>query len=453
MEPGASKVSRRSVLKQAAAISAGTAVALVGGDARAEPAPGAPAIHTGTQAGRKFRAFVVRTNPPGTTIQGSNAAIEQLTLKALDDDRVVVRTEASQVCYTITGQSVGNYPMPRALGHGAVGIVEAVGAKVQRVRVGDRVIAVATPACGQCYTCLRGRADRCQFLNIGFQPYATLADGTDVIQHDNTCGFSELMVPLEWACVPVPSTHLSAIELAMLADVCCCGLGTVLGGAPVEPASDVAVLGCGPVGLSAIQGARIRGASQIIAIDPIKVRRELALRLGATVALDPNVEGMNLVEKVRSMCEFPSDRRLAGGRDTTLTRNDAGPDYVIEAVGGESFPPKAEAGPDPTGLLPLHQAWELCSAAGHLTTVSAGQRGNFSVPAAQWSNGSKSHYSGNMTGTNALRDIPRFVRLANKGQFNVKALATSTFPLDRVKDALQIVADRLTIAAVLVFNA
>lgn len=446
----ASKVSRRSVLKQAAAISASTAAGLVA--ANAQGAPEAPAILTGTQAGRRFRAFVVRTNPPGTSIQGSNAAVEQLTLKALDDDRVVVRTEACQVCYTITGQSVGNYPMPRALGHGAVGVVEAVGAKVQRVKVGDRVITVASPACGQCYTCLRGRADRCQFLNIGFQPYATLGDGTDVIQHDNTCGFSELMVPLEWACVPVPSTHLSAVELAMLADVCCCGLGTAFGVAPVEPGSDVAVLGCGPVGLSAIQGARIKGAAQIIAVDPVKRRRDLALQLGATVALDPNVEGTNLVEKVRSLCEFPSDRRLAGGRNPSLMGNNAGPDYVIEAVGGESFPPKVEAGPDPTGVLSLQQAWELCSAAGHLTTVSVGQRGNFSVPAARWSNGSKNHHPGNMTGTNALRDIPRFVRLADRGQFNAKALATSTFPLEHAKDALQIVADRLTIAAVLVFS-
>lgn len=446
------KVSRRSLLQQAAAIGAGTAAGLLAANTPSAQALAAPAIHTGTQTGRRFRAYVVRTNPPGTSIQGSNAAVEQLRLKPLDDDRVVVRTEACQVCYTITGQSVGNYPMPRALGHGAVGIVEAIGARVQRVRVGDRVICVATPACGQCYTCLRGRADRCQFLSIGFQPYATLGDGTDVIQHDNVCGFSELMVPLEWACVPVPSTHLSSIELAMLADVCCCGLGTVFGEAPVEQGSDVAVLGCGPVGLSAIQGARIKGASQIIAIDPIKERRDLALRLGATVALDPNVEGMNLVTKVRSMCEFPNDRRVAGGRDTNLMHNNAGPDYVIEAVGGDSFTPKATVGPDPTGLLSLQQAWEMCSAAGHLTTVSAGQRGNFSVPAAQWSNGSKSHHSGNMVGTNALRDIPRFVRLADSGQFDVKALATSTFPLDRAKDALQIVADRMTIAAVLVFN-
>lgn len=452
METDDSKVSRRSVLMQAAALGAGTAAGLIGGGAQTAQAVAAPAIQTGTQAGRKFRSFVVRTNPPGTSIQASNAAVEQLTLKPLDDNRVVVRTEACQVCYTITGQSVGNYPMPRALGHGAVGIVEAVGARVQRVRVGDRVICVASPACGQCYTCLRGRADRCQFLNIGFQPYATLEDGTDVIQHDNTCGFSELMVPLEWACVPVPQTHLSSLELAMLADVCCCGLGTAFGEAPVEQGSDVAVFGCGPVGLSAIQGARIKGASQIIAIDPIEVRRDLALKLGATIALDPNVEGMNLVAKVRSLCQFPGDRLLGGGRNPSSMQNNAGPDFVIEAAGGDLFPPKATAGPDPTGLLSLQQAWDLCSAAGHLTTVSAGQRGNFTVPAARWSNGSKSHHSGNMVGTNALRDIPRFVRLADSGQFNAKALATSTFPLDRAKDALQIVADRMTIAAVLTFN-
>jgi len=107
------------------------------------------------------------------------------------------------------------------------------------------------------------------------------------------------------------------------------------------------------------------------------------------MALDPNVEGMNLVAKVKDLCKGPSDRKFAGGHDWTPAGNNIGPDYVIEAVGGDRFPPKAEVGPDPTGVLPLQQAWQMCSSAGHVTTVSVGQQGNFTLPPGQWSNGAK----------------------------------------------------------------
>ena len=446
-------VTRRNVLKAAAVAGGGAAATLITGDVLAAQAP---AVATGSQAGRRFRAFVVGANAPGTSIQAANAAVQTVTMRALDDDRVVVRTEACQCCYTIVGQAVANYQPARILGHGAVGIVEAIGARVRRVRVGDRVIVANTPYCGQCYTCLRGRPDRCQMLpNAGnpMLPIGTLPDGSDVVQHNNEGGFAEVMIPYEWYCMPVPaSDRVSAVELSMLGCVGACGLGTVFGVAPVEPASDVVVLGCGPVGLSAIQGARIKGASQIIAIDPIRVRRELALTLGATVALDPNVEGDGLVRKVREMCGFPFDRKFGGGRDSDPARNNLGPDYVIEAVGGDRFPPALEAGPDPTGLLPLRQAWDMCSSAGHVTTVSVGQRGNFTVPAGQWSNGAKHHHPGNMNGVNGLRDMQRFARLVETGQFNARALATGLYPLDRAKDAIQAASDRTTISAVITFS-
>ena len=125
---------------------------------------------------------------------------------------------------------------------------------------------------------------------------------------------------------------------------------------------------------------------------------------------------------------------------------------MIEAVGGDQFPPKAEAGPDPTGLLPLHQAWDMVSGAGHIVTCSVGQKGNFSVPAAQWSNGNKNHHPGNMNGVSGLRDMQRFARLIETGQFNAKAMATATFRLDQAQAALQAVSDRTTIGAVIVFS-
>jgi S-(hydroxymethyl)glutathione dehydrogenase/alcohol dehydrogenase len=283
-------------------------------------------------------------------------------------------------------------------------------------------------------------------------PIGTLPDGADVVQHNNEGGFAELMIPYEWYCMPVFTNRATPVELSMLGCVGACGLGTTFGIAPVEVAADVAILGLGPVGLSAVQGARIKGASQIIAIDPIRARRDLAMQLGATIALDPNVEGMNLVQKVKDLCKWPSDRKFSGGRDATPGGNNIGPDFVIEAVGGDRFPPKAEAGPDPTGILSLQQAWQMCSSAGHVTTVSVGQRGNFTVPAGQWSNGAKNHHPGNMNGVNTLRDMQRFARLVETGQFNAKALATALFPLDRAKEAVQAAADRTTISAVITFG-
>src|SRR5262245_20343503 len=125
-------VSRRSMLrKTAAAVGGGAAAGLLGAESAEAQARGqAPAIATGTQAGRKFRAFMTFENAPNTSIQAAKASVETVTMKALDPDRVVVRTEAAQVCYTIVGQVVGNFKPPAILGHSAVGIVDAIGARV-----------------------------------------------------------------------------------------------------------------------------------------------------------------------------------------------------------------------------------------------------------------------------------------------------------------------------------
>ena len=80
------------------------------------------------------------------------------------------------------------------------------------------------------------------------------------------------------------------------------------------------------------------------------------------------------------------------------------------------------------------------------------QRGNFTVPAAQWSNGAKNHHPGNMNGVNTMRDHSRFARLIQTGQYNAKALVTATYPLDRTKEAVQAVGERTTVGAVVVFG-
>jgi S-(hydroxymethyl)glutathione dehydrogenase/alcohol dehydrogenase len=401
----------------------------------------------GAGAGRKFRAFI--RYKTGTSI-------EELRLLPIQPREVVIRTEASGVCYTIVGQSLGttNAVRPSIPNHSGFGVVEEIGPQVKRVQVGDRVIIPGTPQCGECYECLQGRSDWCQFLATNpARPMAEMSDGTPVFEGGALGGLSELMVVSEEYCCPV-FTDLPAVQLTMLGDTVGTGLAAWINLARVEPGSDVVVLGAGPVGLGAIQSARIMGAAQIIVVEPIKVRRDLALKLGATMVMDPNVEGKGLVEKIRELCKGPTDRRFAGGRawGNDLFAVPRGPDFTIEAVGGETFPPKMEAGPDPTGVLPLQQAWEFTRGGGHIVTLGFGQKGDVSFPAMLFANRGRTVHSGQQGGLNMLRDLPRYVTLVEKGLIDLKSIVTDTYPLDRTREAIQAVADRTTIGAVITFS-
>ncbi len=439
-----SSISRRRLLKDGAvaAVTGGAATLLGAGPAFS--AQGAP-VTGGGVAGRRYRAFMRTKSGPAT--------IQEVTLLPLDPLRIVVRTEASMCCYSDTGRALGlpaaangqgAFNQPTILGHGGLGIVEAVGSMVKRVQVGDRVMVPNTAQCGECYNCLRGRADQCLLNGQPPEPVARLADGTPVVQWNNEGGYSELMVPYENRVVPL-FTRVPSTELAVLHCSGACGLGATMTLAPIEPASDVVIFGAGPLGLSAVQGARIKGAVQIIVVEPIRARRELALKVGATAALDPNAEGAGLVQKIRDMCRGRTDRAFAGGANI-------GAEWVLEAVGGDQFPPKAEAGPDPTGVQSLRQAWDVCSSIGHLVTVGINQRGEFPLPPGQWSNAARTHHPGNMSGTNSKRDMPRYARLIEAGLFDAKSMVTSVLPFDRVRDAFQLAADRTTVSSVITFS-
>ncbi len=450
----ASSVSRRNLFKKSA-VAAGAAFAAQSSKGQA--------------TGRRFKALVSRGFGANTT------SIQELKLLPISGRQVLVRTEVTQCCYTMSARVMGtqdppdpNGPQaapilndpkqPVIQGHGGVGIVEAVGPEVKRVQVGDRVIVAVTPQCGVCYHCLRGRADRCQFVaGVRNVAIAETSDGAKIYQAGNIGGLAEYMVPYEESVVPV-FTSARSIDLAMLHCVGGCGLGTAMTLSPVEPGSDVVVFGGGPVGLSAVQGARIMGASQIILVEPIRVRRELGLKVGATAALDPNAEGKDLVWKIKDMCKGPTDRKFAGGRDWNLNAArigaNIGPDLVVEAVGYDRAKPKLEAGPDPTGILPLEQVWQVCPTGGHMCTTGVGfpPQATIAFPVNQWTNGSKTHHSSQYGGVNMMRDLPRYVKLIEKGLYDAKSLITSTYPLEKTMDAYQAVADRTTVTAMITFT-
>jgi len=395
---------------------------------------------------RSFRALVR---------YGPSASVRELSLLPIQPREILIRTQASGVCYTIVAGVLSNRNAARASipNHSGMGIVEEVGSLVKRVQPGDRVIVPGTPQCGQCYECITGRADWCQFLSTKpAHPIAEMSDGTPVFADGALGGLSEIMVVPEEYCCPV-FTNVPAAELTMLGDTLGTGLAAGHNLAPIEPGSDVVVLGAGPVGMGAIQAARILGAGQVIVVEPIKARRDLALKVGATMVLDPNVEGSGLVNKIQELCKGPTDRRFAGGRawDDDLFAVGRGPDFTIEAVGGDSFPPKVEKGPDPTGILPLRQAWEFTRAGGHITTLGFGQKGDVSFPAWQFANRGRTFHAGQQGGLHMLRDLPRYVKLIEKGVLDVKSMVTATYPLERAMEAVQAVADRTTVGAVVTF--
>lgn len=458
-----SQISRRRLLTHGAAAAAAGAALTSSGSA---PFAQGPAVITG----RTFRAWISRGSGRGRT------TLQDVRLRPISGRQVVVRTEACNLCYSNVGAVLGLQAAPPPTGqgnpasvglaganvndmalmqgHGGVGVVEAVGPEVRRVQVGDRVCVSGTPQCGSCYHCLRGRADVCQLLGRNLPrdlvPVAELRDGTPVYSNSHIGGLAELMVTFEEWVVPV-FTKATPTDLGMvLSCVSVAGLGATTTGtlAVVPPGCTVAVVGCGPLGLSAVQGARITGASTIIAIDPIRARRELALKVGATHVFDPNVEGNTLVERVRALSGGPTTRAWSGGRDSGGRRSGAGADVVVEAAGAEFVRPRLEAGPDPTGILPMQQAYEMCSAGGHVVTTGL-VRGTIALPAFLFAIGGITHSGGQAGGANPMRDLPRFVEMLDKGQYDAKSLITRVATLEDMIGAYEEVAYRTTVTAIM----
>lgn len=255
---------------------------------------------------------------------GQPLVLEDLPVPRVGPRDVLVRLTATGICHTdlnvINGLS--RLPLPIVPGHEGCGIVEEVGAEVRRVRVGDRVLASVTPACGSCWWCVNGMSNHCELSPVvKAAPRFQLDDGR---QAAAVCGcgtFAEAMVVDEASVVGV-RTDLADEQLALLGCGVTTGLGAALNTAGVTPGSSVAVIGCGGVGQSVIQGARIAGAAVIIAIDPVPGRREASVSVGATHSVDPAAG--DPVEQVRALTE---------GRGADFTFEVVGrPELVTQAV-------------------------------------------------------------------------------------------------------------------------
>jgi S-(hydroxymethyl)glutathione dehydrogenase / alcohol dehydrogenase len=337
---------------------------------------------------------------------GRPLVVEDLAVPAIGPRDVLVRISASGICHTdltvIEGKSA--LQLPIVPGHEACGIVEEVGTEVGRVRVGDRVLASVAPACGSCWWCIHGMSNHCEVNPVASSiERFELPDGR---RAKAVCGcgtFAEAMVVHEASVVPV-HTDLSDEQLALLGCGVTTGVGAALNTARVEPGSSVAVIGCGGVGQSVIQGAAIAGAATIIAIDPVAGRRDASLKVGATHAIDPT-EG-DLLDAVQA---------LTGGR---------GVDFSFEAVGRPEL---------------MIQAFDLARPEGAVTLVGMPPVGaELTLPALRAVFSGKRLAGSVLGGAQILRDFPKYVRLAESGRLDLGSMVSHRISLDEINDGIDL---------------
>lgn len=334
----------------------------------------------------------------------TDLVIEEIRLSDPAPREVRVRTAAVGVCRSDLHFVDGAYPhaIPMVPGHEAAGVVEAVGSEVSRLKPGDHVITFFTPFCGACEFCVSGRPSLCVDLSVRRAPDAPprlmLADGTPLTQFINLSAFAEAMLIHENACVAIdPAMPLD--RAALLGCAVMTGAGAVFNDSKVTPGDSVAVIGAGGIGLAAINAAKIAGAGQIIAIDPVPEKRALALKLGATHAFDAG---------------------LADVHKQVIALSEGGVHYAIEAVGRAS-----------TAEL----AWTILRRGGTATIlgmIAPGQ--NVSIPGHTFLSGKK--LQGSLAGSMRFPiDLPRLVRMYLDGVLDLDTIIAERIGLADINSA------------------
>jgi S-(hydroxymethyl)glutathione dehydrogenase/alcohol dehydrogenase len=217
---------------------------------------------------------------------GKPLTIENIQINKPGPHEVLIRTVAAGVCHSDLHFIEGSYPaqVPVVLGHESAGIVEQVGSEVRTVKPGDHVITCLSVFCGHCEHCLTGHMSRCQSPEVRRQAGDAprlMQDGKPLNQFFNLSSFAEQMLVHQHACVAVRK-DMPLDRAALIGCGVTTGVGAVINTSQVRPGETVAVLGCGGVGLAAINGAAIAGAGRIIAIDVNGTKLNLAKHFGAT---------------------------------------------------------------------------------------------------------------------------------------------------------------------------
>ena len=330
---------------------------------------------------------------------------------------VRVRLAASGVCHSDLSAQNGTVPamMPMVLGHEGAGVVTDVGPGVTTVAEGDHVVIAVSAPCGSCADCIGGSPSLCTVLSLpamleprfhlGEEPLFAMAGlGT----------FAEEMVVAAHSVIPIAKDVPLEIA-ALLGCGVLTGVGAAMNAARIEPGSTVIVFGCGGVGMSVIQGARICGASTIVAVDLNDEKLALARRFGATVGAHPD-------DVASAVAEY------TGGR---------GFDYSFEVVGNASV---------------MRAALDATRRGGTAVVVGVGRMDDMlSLSAMEIAFGEKTLRGSIMGSADVRRDVPRLIELWRTGRLDLEGLVTHRITLDEIDDGLQRLGSPDVVRSVVVF--
>lgn len=330
--------------------------------------------------------------------------VAEVTVAKPAAHEVLIRTAAVGVCRSDLHFVDGMYPhpLPAIPGHEAAGVVEAVGDEVRTVKPGDHVVTCLSAFCGHCEFCVTGRMFLCVSTETrrprGAEPRLRLADGGALHQMLNLSAYAEQMLVHEHACVAI-DRDMPLDRAALIGCAVTTGAGAVFNTADVAPGETVCVVGCGGIGLAAVNAARIAGAGKIIALDPVPEKRAIAERLGATHSFDAMSD--NVVAEVVDVSR-------------------GGVHHAIEAVGRPQSAATTVAvlrrGGTATilGMMPLDERVGLSA-----MDLLSGKK-----------------VQGGLMGSNRFPvDIPRLVDFYQRGLLDLDTLIAERLPLERINHA------------------
>lgn len=356
---------------------------------------------------------------------GQPLSIEEVEVMPPQAGEVRVRIVATGVCHTDAFTLSGEDPegvFPCILGHEGGGIVESIGEGVTSVKVGDHVIPLYTPECGECKFCKSGKTNLCQKIRAtqgkGLMPDGTTRfskDGQPIYHYMGTSTFSEYTVLPEISIAKVdPAAPLE--EVCLLGCGVTTGIGAVMNTAKVKEGESVAIFGLGGIGLSAVIGARLAKAGRIIAIDINESKFELARKLGATDCINPNDYDKPIQEVIVEL-------------------TDGGVDFSFECIGNVKVMRAA--------LECCHKGWGESVIIG---VAGAGQE--ISTRPFQLVTGRVWRGSA-FGGVRGRSELPSYVQRYMQGEFRLDDFITHTMALEQINEAFDLMHEGKSIRTVI----
>ena len=362
-----------------------------------------------------MRAAVLETQP-------GELIVQEIRLDKPRAGEVLVRVGAAGLCHSDLHFMENKWPAPcpAVLGHEAAGVVEMVGDGVSYVQPGDHVILCLSAYCGGCDYCLTGRLHLCSNRTAlerdkDAPPRITRPDGSTLNQFFRLSSFAEQVLVHEHAMVKIDK-DMPLDRAALIGCGVTTGLGAVFRTARVEVGSTVAVIGCGGIGLNAVQGARIAGAGRIIAIDMQPAKLEMAQDFGATDVIDASK-----VDAVAAVKE--------------LTKG--GVEYSFEAIGLKSA---------------AQQAFNMLCPGGQATVIGMIPMGeNVEIHGPDLL--SEKKLTGSNMGSNRFRvDMPRYVDLYLQGRLKLDELVSARISLDQINEGFATMKTGAVARSVIMFD-